>query len=43
MDVPEIDGVIYVENPTKEDEQRKWITCQITQAKGYDMIGKKVE
>ena len=43
MDVPEIDGVIYVKNPTKEDEQRKWITCQITQAKGYDMIGKKVE
>ena len=39
MDVPEIDGLIYIEN-TKALNLGEWINCKIIGIKEYDMIGK---
>lgn len=38
MDVPEIDGLIYIEN-NKKLKLKDWVKCQITQVKEYDLIG----
>ncbi len=38
-EVPDIDGLIYVEM-TEEELQGKFVTCQITETQGYDLIGK---
>lgn len=41
-DVPEIDGYIYIEK-TKEELEGKFIQCEITDKKGYDLIGKIIK
>ncbi|MCI9177580.1 MAG: 30S ribosomal protein S12 methylthiotransferase RimO [Clostridia bacterium] len=39
MDVPEIDGIIYIEN-TKELTLGEFVLCKIDRVKSYDLIGK---
>lgn len=39
MDVPEIDGVIYIEN-TKPLKSGDFVSCKITSVKNYDLVGK---
>ena len=39
MDVPEMDGVIYIENINNEDLINKFISCKIVDIKDYDLIG----
>lgn len=39
MDVPEIDGLIYVEN-TQDLKLGEWVDCKITNVKDYDLIGR---
>ena len=38
MDVPDIDGLIYIKNENKEDLETQFIKCKITDVKGYDLI-----
>lgn len=38
MDVPDIDGFIYLKN-TSEELENKFVKCKIIDAKGYDLIG----
>jgi len=38
MDVPDIDGFIYLKN-TCDGLENKFVKCKITDAKGYDLIG----
>ena len=38
MDVPDIDGFIYLKN-TGDGLENKFVRCKITDAKGYDLIG----
>lgn len=38
MDVPEIDGFVYLKN-TCEDLKNKFVKCRIIDANGYDLIG----
>ncbi|MGN1270160.1 MAG: 30S ribosomal protein S12 methylthiotransferase RimO [Clostridia bacterium] len=38
MDVPEIDGVIYVEN-TQELKLGDWVNCKINSVENYDLMG----
>lgn len=38
MDVPEIDGVVYIKN-TKQLNLGDWVDCKITEVKDYDLIG----
>ena len=38
MDVPDIDGLIYIKNENKEDLENQFIKCKITDVKGYDLI-----
>ena len=41
MDVPDMDGVIFIENPNKETEKiGKFVKCQITDISEYDLIAK---
>lgn len=42
MDIPDEDGVIYIENNGKV-QQGSFIKCEITEVKGYDLIGKLVD
>ena len=39
MDVPDIDGVIYVK-ASDEDLQGKFINVNVTEVRDYDLIGK---
>ena len=40
MDVPEMDGVVYIENKSNnKDLINKFLKCQITEVKDYDLIG----
>ena len=39
MDVPEMDGVIYIKNNKEQNLINSFIKCKITDIKGYDMIG----
>lgn len=39
MDVPEIDGLVYVQN-TKNLNLGEWVNCEIIDIKEYDLIGK---
>lgn len=39
MDVPEIDGVVYIKN-TKQLNLGDWVDCKITEVKDYDLMGK---
>ncbi len=38
MDVPEIDGFVYLKN-NSEDLKNKFVKCKIIDANGYDLIG----
>ena len=40
MDVPEMDGVVYIENKSNnKDLINQFLKCQITQVRDYDLIG----
>ena len=39
QDVPEIDGVIYIENKNNEDLQNQFVKVKILEVKNYDLIG----
>ena len=43
MDVPEMDGVIYIRNNKEKDLINSFVKCKITDTKGYDMIGTYIE
>ena len=42
MDVPEIDGFIYIKNNFK-DLKNKFVRCKIVDSNGYDLIGEIVQ
>ncbi len=42
MDVPEMDGVIYIKNKDKKDLINHFIKCKIIDVKDYDLIGEIV-
>ena len=42
MDIPEMDGVIYIKNDNKQDLINKFVNCKITDIKDYDLIGEYV-
>ncbi|MBO4293576.1 MAG: 30S ribosomal protein S12 methylthiotransferase RimO [Clostridia bacterium] len=45
-DVPEIDGIIYIENPSKDAPNEyinKFVNCKIENVNNYDLIGKIVK
>ena len=39
MDIPEMDGVVYIKNNGNEDLINKFINCKIIDIKVYDLIG----
>lgn len=39
MDVPEMDGIVYLKNNNQEDLINKFIKCKIISVKDYDLIG----
>ena len=43
MDVPDIDGVIYVEKNKDIKDNEKWIKCEIIDVREYDLIGKIIQ
>ena len=43
MDVPEMDGVVYIENNKAENLLNSFIWCKIVDVNGYDLMGKIVE
>ena len=43
MDVPEMDGVIYIENNNENNSINSFIQCKIIDIKGYDMIGEYIK
>ena len=38
MDVPDIDGLIYIKNDKETNLEGKFVKCKITAVKGYDLI-----
>ena len=40
QDVPEEDGIIYIENTTFENKVNTFVNVKITKVKEYDLIGK---
>lgn len=42
MDVPEMDGLVYIQNTSKEDLRNQFIKCKIVDRREYDLIGKKI-
>ena len=40
MDVPEIDGVVYLD---KEAKEHTFIKCKITKVKDYDLYGEVLD
>ncbi len=38
MDVPDIDGLIYIKNNKETNLEGKFIKCKITAINGYDLI-----
>lgn len=42
MDIPEMDGVIYIKNDNNQDLINKFVNCKIIDIKDYDLIGKCV-
>ena len=43
MDVPDMDGVIFIKNDTKgKDEIGKFVKCRIIDVKDYDLIAEHV-
>ena len=43
MDVPEMDGLIYIKNDLNEDLINKFIMCKIVDIKDYDLIGEFIK
>ena len=43
MDVPEMDGIVYIENNNEKNLINSFIKCKIIDIKGYDMIGKYIK
>jgi len=39
MDVPDMDGVVYIVNNTKENLMNTFVDCRIQRAKDYDLFG----
>lgn len=42
MDIPEMDGVIYIKNDNNQDLINKFVNCKIIDIKDYDLIGEFV-
>ena len=38
MDVPEMDGVVYIKNTIDKNLLNKFVKCKIVDIKEYDMI-----
>jgi len=38
MDVPEMDGVVYIKNTIDKDLINKFIKCKIVDIRDYDLI-----
>ena len=43
MDVPEMDGVVYIENNKEKNLINSFVKCKIIDIQGYDLIGKIME
>ena len=43
MDVPEMDGVVYIENNKEKNLINSFVKCKIIDIQGYDMIGKYIK
>ena len=43
MDVPEIDGIVYIKNTTEENLINKFIMCKITDVSEYDLIAELID
>ena len=43
MDVPEMDGVVYIENNNQKDLMNKFVKCRIISVKQYDTFAKIIE
>ena len=42
-DVPDIDGLVYIENNNNEEKINKFVNVKITDVSGYDLIGKLID
>lgn len=42
MDVPDMDGIVFIENNTDEELIGKFVQCKITDIRDYDLVGKLV-
>lgn len=42
MDIPEMDGLIYIKNDNNQDLINKFVNCKIIDIKDYDLIGEFV-
>ena len=40
MDVPEMDGVVYIENTSSKDLINQFVECRIMDVRQYDLIGR---
>ena len=41
MDVPDMDGVVFIENENKtKDKIGEFVNCKITEVRDYDLVGK---
>ena len=40
MDVPEMDGVVYIENTSNKDLINQFVKCRIISVRQYDLIGR---
>ena len=43
MDVPEMDGVVYIKNTSDKNLINKFVKCKIIDVKEYDLIGELYE
>ena len=43
MDVPEMDGVVYIENTSDKNLINQFIKCKIVDVKEYDLLGRIIE
>ena len=39
MDVPEMDGVVYIKNISDKDLINEFVKCKIIDIRDYDLIG----
>ena len=43
MDVPEMDGIVYVHNTTEKDLINTFIKCKIIGVRDYDLIAEIID